>query len=71
VKVRLVEEYDPIKDTTIYFSQRQFLGLWFGIFSVIDSSITHRKDEAYERWERIKKHRSTSKVRTVIDEATL
>jgi hypothetical protein len=51
MKIRLIEEYSPIDDSTVYKIQRkELLGGWW----LVDLSVDERK--ARELWERAKAH---------------
>lgn len=70
MKFRLIEEYGPVRDTTIYFTEKRVLGLWLGIFSYVDGSCSYQLDEARKKFDRIRKAHA-GKTKRVIEPATL
>jgi hypothetical protein len=62
-KFRLVEEYDPVDDSTVYWIEaREFLE-WR------KKKCSFSKNDILEKWERVKSVKSTELVVRVLDKA--
>lgn len=50
MRYRLLEEHCPVRDASIYWTQRKILGLWWW---PVDGSVSHDPIEARQRYDRI------------------
>jgi hypothetical protein len=62
-KFRLVEEYDPIDDSTVFWIEKRLFLEWR------KKKCSVSKNDILEKWERVKSVKSTELVVRVLDKA--